>query len=59
MQDGTKEKADHRVHEGVAVEPPETEAPLIKHKKRISLALEEEVPLGVHLEKINTDRGTI
>ncbi len=39
------------------IEAAETKAPLMQ--KRLSLAIEEEPPFGVHLEKISTDRGTI
>jgi hypothetical protein len=40
-----------------SIEAAETKVPLMQ--KRLSLAIEEEPPFGVHLEKISTDRGTI
>ena len=49
-------KADHRSHEAEDTEAAETEEPLVAKKKRFSAALDED---GIHLEKVNADRGTI
>ena len=41
------------------MDPAETKVPLMAHQRRFSAVMDEEPPFGVHLEKINTDRGTI
>lgn len=45
--------------QGGEMDPAETKVPLMAHQRRFSAVMDEEPPFGVHLEKINTDRGTI
>ena len=50
-------KADRGSKAAVNTEAAETEVPLMTKKtKRISAALDED---GIHLDKVNMDRGTI